>query len=347
MKLKQISSYELDKCYAIAPLKYNSKNHILIAAEKTDKCMLFDTDGNYEDTIWDQPGGTMSMVQVPNSDGVFLATHKFYSPNDSKEAKIVLVSPNKDGKWEIKTIKELPFVHRFNIVNRGGIDYIIACTLKSDHEYKEDWRYPGKIYVCELPSDLSKYDENNQLEMEVIKDGLLKNHGYCTVHTKDGDYSLIGSDNGIFKVVPPNQKGGKWCVEQLTDEPTSDMAIADFDNDGEDEIIAIMSFHGEEVKIYKQVEDKYKQVYKCDFKLEFAHSIFAGKIFDKNVAIIGHRQGKRDIVEFYYDNGYKTNVLMEDVGSTNIYLFKENGKEKMISTNREINQIAFYEIERD
>mgnify|MGYP000075570163 FL=1 len=52
------------------------------------------------------------MVQVPGSDGQFLATHKFYSPNDSKEAKIILAYPE-DGEWKVRTLAELPFVSSF------------------------------------------------------------------------------------------------------------------------------------------------------------------------------------------------------------------------------------------
>ena len=76
MKVNKIKTHELEKCYAISPLTYNGAEHILIAAEKVNKCLLFDLDGNLEETVWDEPGGTMSMVQVPGSNGQFLATHK-------------------------------------------------------------------------------------------------------------------------------------------------------------------------------------------------------------------------------------------------------------------------------
>ena len=48
MKVNKIKTHELEKCYAISPLTYNGAEHILIAAEKVNKCLLFDLDGNLE-----------------------------------------------------------------------------------------------------------------------------------------------------------------------------------------------------------------------------------------------------------------------------------------------------------
>lgn len=344
MYAKKIKTHKLEKCYAIAPLKYNNEDYILVAAEKNNKCLLFDLDGNLVDTIWDGPGGTMSMVQVPGSDGQFIATQQFYSPNDSKEAKLVLVTPISKGNWDVKIIAKLPFVHRFDIIRRNNINYIIACTIKSKHEFKDDWNHPGKILTCILPNDLSDLNENNLLKFDVLKDGLTKNHGYCRINKSNEDYCLIAAQDGVYKVSLTDKGTNDWYIKKIINEPCSDMAMTDFDNDGIDEIITISPFHGDIVKVYKKINEKYEVAYTCPIKLEFAHSIWAGNLYGKNCAIIGHRKGKRDIVGFSYENGYRHGIIDNDVGSANILKYKKGSIECLVSTNREIDEIAFYEF---
>lgn len=339
---------KLNKCYSIAPLTYEGEEYFLVAAEKQDPCYLFDTEGNKVDTVWEGPGGVMSMVQVPGSNGQFLATHKFYSPNDSKEAKIVIVTPKAKGDWEVRTLVELPHVHRFDIVKRNGVNYLIACALKSGHEFKEDWSMPGKVYAAVLPEDLSSFDDENQLKLTVLKENMLKNHGYYRVVEDGVETSVVSADCGVFQFIPPENKDSEWEIKTLITDATSDAALVDLDEDGEKELLTLAPFHGEKIRIYKKMDGEFKQVYEYEKTAEFTHAIYAGTLLGKPAAVVGHRKGERNLIAFTYDKeagAYKSEILDYDCGSANVYHYIKDGRDIIIGANREIDEIAMYEIE--
>lgn len=347
MKVEKKVISNLTKCYSIAPLHYNDQDYFLVAAEKVDRCILFDLDGNEVDTVWSEPGGVMTMVQVPGSNGQFLATHKFYSPNDSKEAKIVVVTPVSKGNWEVRTLADLPHVHRFDIVKRNGVSYLIACALKSGHEFKDDWNHPGKVYAAVLPDDLSAFDADHQLELKVIKDGMLKNHGYYKVAEKDYDTSVISADNGVFQFVPPENPDGEWEIRTLLTTPGSDAVLVDLDEDGEKELAVLSPFHGEKISVYKRIDGAFKKVYDYEKPAEFTHAIYGGELCKGHGLIIGHRKGERNLIVFTYNKEsgeYEAEVIDRDCGPANVFRYVKDGKDMLVSANREIDEVALYTL---
>lgn len=349
MKVEKKVIANLTKCYSLAPLHYAGKDHFLVAAEKVDRCLLFDLDGNEEDTVWSEPGGVMTMVQVPGTDGQFLATHKFYSPNDSKEAKIVIVTPKAKGDWEVRTLTDLPHVHRFDILERGGVRYLIACALKSGHEFKDDWSMPGKVYAAVLPEDLSGFDEEHQLPLTVIKDDMLKNHGYYRIEENGTQTCVISADCGVFQFVPPEKPGDSWEIKTLLNTAASDAVLVDLDEDGEKELAVLSPFHGDQISIYKKKNGAFERVYDYEKPAEFTHAIFGGLLCGKPAVVIGHRKNERDLLAFTWNpesGTYEVMLMDHDCGPANVLKYSHDGKEIIISTNREIDQVAMYTVSR-
>ena len=332
----------LEKCYALAQATLNAKPVLLVAAEKQDPCYLYDLDGTRREIVWEEPGGVMTMVPVPGMDGAFLATQKFYSPNDAASAYLVCAKRTDDG-WQRTKIADLPFVHRFDILSVNGINYVLACTLKSGHEYKNDWRFPGKLWVGILDNDPEK-----PLKLTVMMDGLTHNHGYTRYVSSGIPSGIISCDEGVYRITPPAVPGGEWQIEFLLDQAASDTAMIDLDGDGEPELLTISEFHGDTVRIWHKAADGYQCVYEHPEKLPFLHAICAGEVYGRRSVYLGNREGERLFLGFYYDQErgtYCCDIVDRGAGPANCMLFTQNGRPAILAANREINEIAIYEVE--
>ncbi len=338
----------LNKCYQMANIKYNNEHHIVVAAEKQDQCYLYNHNLERKATIWEEPGGTMSIIPLEDENGSFLATQKFHSPNDSASARIVYVSPkDNDYNFNVRIIAEVPFAHRFDVLKgKDGTKYILVCALKSGHDYKDDWTKPGKTYFIELPKDLENCDVLEEEDFTVIQEDMLKNHGYYK-HIENGvEKGIISCDSGVYLYTPPKNKGENWHIEKLIDCPSSDATLIDLDGDGVDELVALSPFHGHKLRIYKKVNGKFELEKEFEEDFEFLHGIWSGKLKGENVVVLGHRRAEMKTFVLYYDNNdYKYDIIDEGYGAANINYFVKDNKEYIIAANRETDQIALYIVE--
>ena len=339
----------LNKCYAVAKVVENGQDRLICAAEKSDPCYMFDTEGNQLEQLWDGPGGVMTLEQFPSDDFILMATWKFYSPNDSANAKIVYYT-RENGGLKCSVLCDLPFVHRFGILRNGGRNYLIACTLKSAHAFKNDWTCPGRIWVAELPEDIRQFNADNQLQLTPLVSGLYRNHGFGKVTEGDVTYAVVGTDNGVYKVVPPAQEGGEWEADVLLEEKTSDMLYVDFDGDGERELLTLSPFHGDTLSVWKKKQGTFEKVWEYPEKLPFLHAIYAAEIGGKSYGIVGNREDRRLLLAVSCDAAsgtYQSEILDEGAGPANVLFFRDGEQDKLIAANRETDEIALYTLKAE
>jgi len=330
----------LNSCYAANSLVIDGKTHILLASEAEGPCLAWSgADYTESHTVWEGPGGTMSIVPIPGTNGEFLAVQKFYRMYQWEGAKIVHVRPLASGGYEVTDVLDLPYVHRFDLLTVGERHYFIGCTLATKKESVADWANPGKIWVGE-------YTGPGPLEVKVLKEGLTKNHGYSRLVQDGVMRGLVTCEEGAFEVTPPAAPSGEWTIRQFMDWPISDISAIDIDGDGELEFATIESFHGTYFRVYKKIDGRFAKIYEHPEVTEFYHVVVGTTLAGEPVFIGGCRRGKQQL---FYVHAVSNNPLRleaelidEGVGPSNVYVLHEEKRDILVAANREINEAALY-----
>lgn len=341
MKFEKKFLTELNRCYAVNSITINRETKMLFATEGEGPCYSYSGEDYRQSTVWDAPGGTMSMVQVPGKNGDFLAVQNFFPTFKSEKAVIVWAKPEEVDKWKVKTILELPYVHRFDILTANGINYFLGSVLCNSKAFKDDWSDPGKVYAGVLPEDL-----NEPIKLKVIKEGLTKNHGYCRAIWNGKMSGIVTSEEGAFVITPPQNECDDWYVEKILDRPVSDIAVVDIDQDGEDELVTIEPFHGNKFLINKKINGEYKEVYSYPKKIDFGHVVWGGKLRGVPSIIGGYRrEGKELFVIQCVDREkltFKAEIIDTGIGPSNVAVINGEDQDIIMSANREIGEAVLY-----
>ena len=341
MKFEKKRLGDMTRCYCASHTVIDGQLYVLLASEEPEgPCYAYTgPDLAEKEVVWEHVGGTMSIIPIPGKNGQVLAVQNFFPGFKSQRAKLAWVRRDPEKGWISRDFLYLPFLHRFDILPVGGVNYFIGAQLCGSKKDREDWSDPGKIYVGVLPDDLTQ-----QMEVTPILEGLVKNHGYCQGSYQGKLCSYITSESGIHVCIPPQQPGEAWTVEKLLDKPVSDVAVCDLDGDGQPELCTIEPFHGNAMHIYHQDgQGGYTQVYSYPHEMNFAHAIWAGNLRGKPAAVLGIRRMDSELAVIAWNgSGYETTILEKEGGPSNVDVIHTPDKDILVCANHTKNEAAVY-----
>lgn len=342
VKIKKTIVGQLPMSYAVSWLNCDGSIKGIAASEGNADCFIFDLDDfENKEVVWQEAGGTMSISQV-KQDGSFLAVQNFYKGFNAKTACIVKALPIGDKQWRVEKYLDLPYVHRFEVVEVGDEQFILAATLCDEKEFKEDWRKPGRVWFGKIPESLDE-----PCELKTLITGITKNHGYYQGVYNQQRVVLISGQEGLYEIKIPKEADGEWEYQQLISEKEiSDATILDIDHDGEDEIITIEGFHGDRVVVNKKIEGEWKEVY--SYPVKFGHVVWGGNILGSNCLVVGYRQENAALIlmkkseqeGFYMDQI----VIDEHEAPTNISVLNSESTCKILCSCGGTQRVVLYEL---
>lgn len=346
MKFTKRILEEQDHCYAVNVMQADGKPYAFFAAENRGGCFAWDCDTlTCRKTVWEQPGGTMSIVEIPGKPEEFLAVQKFFRLYDWEEACLVWAKPDGKGGYEVKELFTLPYLHRFDLLERNGQVWFIGCTLAAHKQTREDWSCPGSVYVAKMPDS-----PDRSFELKVLRDDFYQNHGYARVQKDGYTAGLVTCQQGVYLVSPPADPDGDWTVEQLMQQPTGDADVIDIDGDGEEEIATIEEFHGCWFRIYKKIDGSYQKVFEHPEVTEFYHVVKAGTLCGQPVFVGGCRRGKQQLFVVRWDTDaqkFAVDTVDEGVGPSNATIYNGEKGDCIFAADREAAKAAVYFAEAE
>lgn len=338
--IEETQRYEIPFVYAATYIREGDCEVGVFASEgREGKCVLL-RDGNTRlERVWESPGGTMTVCTSDNQGG-FYAVQQFFPVFDSRKACVVSAK-KENGKWSVKKILDVPYVHRFDVVDTRQGRFLLISQLTRNKKERTDWSQPGSVYAVAL-------DEKEQPvgEPVVLIDRLFKNHGYFRGVLNGSQVAMVSGTEGLYGIyIDPEKNPAYWEIRQLVDHEVSDVAIYDMDQDGRDELVTIEGFHGDNLFVYKETDGSWKQVYR--YSIHFGHALWAGDIFGSPAILIGYRREDCALKLLRKEPNcwcFEETVLSTELGPTNVDVRKKEQSYEVLCAGRTMDVGVIYRI---
>ena len=182
-------------------------------------------------------------------------------------------------------------------------------------------------------------------------------HDPCYLFSEDGQLldTVWTEPGGVMTMTPVPGTQNMFLATHQFYFPTSDAVLMDFDGDGKEELGCISPFHGASLTIYHlDVHGNYVPQWKLGLPekdTEMIHATWACTLLGRPTWIVGWRKGTRDTVAITWDaqaGTYRTEYIDRSTGCANaMHFVNSQGKDVVVGTNREIDEVAMYIIEED
>ena len=342
MQIQKTQLASLPWIYAVSAFLIGGQQFFLAASElegEGGSCLLIDPVSGRIETLWNAPGGVMSLVPVPEEEGTFLSIEEFYPVFKSERAAIYKTSVHLTEKgWEIhkREICRLPFAHRITLLQEPDGSYLAAANRCRSKKFVEDWSDPGGIYIGAY--------SGGTVTLEQILGGLSKNHGMYTQTTPAGDVLWIGAHEGLVRCW---REDGQWKTAFVLREEISDICIADIDGDGEDELAVIEGFHGDKASVLKWCGSQYEKL--ATLPLQFGHVVWAGRLLGQSFLITSSRAGEMELAAHRAVSGpeglfFETTVLDQGTGATQIAVVEKENAAWVFAADHETGSADLYTL---
>lgn len=342
MQIQKTQLASLPWIYAVSEFFVGGQRFFLAASElegEGGSCLLIDPVSGRTETLWNAPGGVMSLVPVPGEEGAFLSIEEFYPVFKSERASIHKTSvrlTEKGAEIEKREICRLPFTHRITLLQEPDGTYLAAANLCRSKKFVEDWSDPGGIHIGAY--------SGSTVTLEQILGGLSKNHGMYTQATPSGDVLWIGAHEGLVRCW---REDGQWKTEFVLREEISDICIADIDGDGKDELAVIEGFHGNTASVLKRCGGEYKKM--AALPLQFGHVVWAGRLLGQSFLITASRAGEMELSAHRAVCGpeglsFETTVLDRGTGATQVAVVEKEDAAWVFAADHETGSADLYTL---
>lgn len=335
----------LESPYAVAFFHTDRGLRAVAASEARGGCVCCGIDGSNLEHVWKDGGGVMGVRQV-NRAGDFLAVQNFFPVFQSREARIVLCRRQSAG-WACENVVDIPYLHRFDVFDIAGEQWLLAATLCRDKQFVDDWSSPGQVLAGRLADDFSSCGE-----LRPVVPALTRNHGFFRMEKDGREVVLVSGAEGIFEIGVPAVPGGEWTSRRVFGDEVSDMIVADVDGDGEDELMTFEPFHGNLFRIYKpsaRPGGGWNNVY--GFPVANGHCFWAGDMFGRPALLVGYRSENAALLLMRKKDGpgpwsMEVTCLAENEAPNNIAVEVVEERILVLCSAGRPHEVSLYEIRR-